>query len=197
MGNTCYQRTSDSKHLQIKDSKQGHSKLLGRITVIVFNVSFQIFIIFQFFSKIHGATPLAGHHSTHQIWACAQLFGTLIYYICKISSIFWWQYLKQNFQNTIFFLHLLKSVNNKHTLFELVSSRSVHQHPPRERLHSERETWLSTMKRTSASNKMLSQSKNTKKIQKKLAKLKTWKGGLGNRERPGGLKTRKGGPGKN
>jgi len=39
--------------------------------------------------------------------------------------------------------------------------------------------------------------KYKKKIIKKLAKLKTWKGGLGNRERPGGLKTRKGGPGKN
>jgi len=36
-----------------------------------------------------------------------------------------------------------------------------------------------------------------KKKSKKLAKLKTWKGDLGNRERPGGLKTRKGGPGKN
>jgi len=37
--------------------------------------------------------------------------------------------------------------------------------------------------------------KNQKK--RKLAKSKTWKGDLGNRERPGGLKTRKGGPGKN
>jgi len=36
-----------------------------------------------------------------------------------------------------------------------------------------------------------------KKIQKELTKLKTWKGDLGNRERLGGLKTRKGGPGKN
>ena len=36
-----------------------------------------------------------------------------------------------------------------------------------------------------------------KKSIKKLAKSKTWKGDLGNRERPGGLKTRKGGPGKN
>ena len=40
--------------------------------------------------------------------------------------------------------------------------------------------------------------KKSKKIKKrKLAKSKTWKGDLGNRERPGGLKTRKGGPGKN
>jgi len=38
--------------------------------------------------------------------------------------------------------------------------------------------------------------KKIKKI-KKLAKLKTWKGDLGNRERPGGPKTRKGGPCKN
>ena len=43
---------------------------------------------------------------------------------------------------------------------------------------------------------------NTKIIVKKkrkkreLAKSKTWKGGLGKNERPGGLKTRKGGPGK-
>ena len=32
---------------------------------------------------------------------------------------------------------------------------------------------------------------------KELAKLKTWKGSLSNRERPDGLKTWKGGPGKN
>jgi len=38
--------------------------------------------------------------------------------------------------------------------------------------------------------------KNQKKI-KKLAKWKTWKGDLGKNERPGGSKTRKGGPGKN
>ena len=35
------------------------------------------------------------------------------------------------------------------------------------------------------------------KYKKELAKLRTWKGGLGNRERPGELKTRKDGPGKN
>jgi len=52
------------------------------------------------------------------------------------------------------------------------------------------------MERTSALSKMQSQPKNKKNISKELAKLKTWKGGLGNRERPGGLKTRKGGPGK-
>lgn len=89
----------------------------------------------------------------------------------------------------------MKSVNNKHILFELMSRWSVRQHSPREQLHSGREAGLSTMERTSALSKILSQSKNTKKS--KLAKLKTWKGSLGKNERPGGLKTQKGGPGKN
>ncbi|AES97538.1 hypothetical protein MTR_5g055770 [Medicago truncatula] len=43
--------TFDSKHLQIKDSEQGHSKLLGRITVIVFNVPSHTFTIFQIFQR--------------------------------------------------------------------------------------------------------------------------------------------------
>jgi len=121
------------------------------------------------------------------------------YSICKISSIFdgnTWSKFFFKIQN--FFVHLLKSVNNKHTLFKLMSRRNVHHHPSRERLHSGGETWLSIVERTSASSKMQSQSKNTKKkCKKELANLKTWKGGLGNRERPGGLKTRKGCPGKN
>jgi len=116
-----------------------------------------IFTIFQNFQKIRRVTPLAGYHSIHQIWACAHLFGTLIYSICIISFYFLRQYLKQIFfQNTKLFYIFWKNVNNKHTLFELVSSWSVHQHPPRERLHSGRETWLSTMERTSALSKMQS-----------------------------------------
>jgi len=39
--------------------------------------------------------------------------------------------------------------------------------------------------------------KNQRKSSKGLAKLRTWKGDLGNRERPDGLKTRKGGSSKN
>jgi hypothetical protein len=54
LGASSYQKTSDSKHLQIKDSEQGHSKLLGRITVIVFNVPSHIFTIFQIFQRSVG-----------------------------------------------------------------------------------------------------------------------------------------------
>jgi hypothetical protein len=41
--------------------------LLGSITVIVFNVPPHYIYHFPNFSKIYGATPLAGHHSIHQI----------------------------------------------------------------------------------------------------------------------------------
>ena len=44
---------------------------------------------------------------------------------------------------------------------------------------------------------MIQKYKKEKIKKRKLAKSKTWKGDLGNRERLGGLKTRKGGPGKN
>jgi len=54
-----------------------------------------IVTIFQIFSKIRGTTPLAGYHPIHQIWACANLFGTLIYSAYKNFFYFWWQYLKQ------------------------------------------------------------------------------------------------------
>ena len=82
-----------------KTQNRGNSKLLGRITVIVFNVpSPYIYHFSKLLKKICGATPFAGNHSIHQIWACANLFGTLIYSTYKISSIFFlWQYLKQKF----------------------------------------------------------------------------------------------------
>ncbi|KEH15622.1 transmembrane protein, putative [Medicago truncatula] len=56
----------------------------------------------------------------------------------------------------LFFYIFLKSVNNKHILFELVSRWSIHRHPSRERLYSERETWLSIVERTSVLSKMQS-----------------------------------------
>ena len=62
----------------------------------------------------------------------------------------------KNFQNTKTFLHLLKSVNDKHTFFEFMSSGSAHPHSPRERLHSGKETGLGTVERISALSKMQS-----------------------------------------
>ena len=179
---------------------RGNSKLLGRITVIVFNVPFPLHLPFSKIFKKKSVEPRHWQVTIQFIkFEHVPIYLELSFILfCIISSIFDGNIWSKNFQNTkTFFLHLLKSVNNKHTFFELTSSWSVHPHSPRERLHSGRETWLGTVERTSALSKMQSWSRNTKRKIKKLAKLKAWKGDLGNRERPGGLKTRKGSPGKN
>jgi len=75
-----------------------------------------IFTIFQKNSKIRGAMPLAGHHSINQIWACAHLFGTLIYSICKISSIFYGNTWSKIFQNTKLLFYILWKVWTTNTL---------------------------------------------------------------------------------
>jgi len=154
-----------------------------------------IITIFQTFKDSWNHTLGRSPLNTSNLSLCPFIWNSHLFYLQNFFY-FWWQYLKQKF--TKVFLHLLKSVNDKHTLFELMSRWNTHQCPPWERLHSGRETWLSVMERISASSKMQSQSKNTKKkVQKELVKLKTWKGDLGKNERPGELKTRKGGPGKN
>jgi len=111
-----------------KTRNRGNSKLLGRIAVVVFNVSFPYTYHFpKNFKKICGATLLAGYHPIHPVWVCAHLFGTLTHSICMISSVFYGNTWSENFQNTKPFLHSLKSVNNKHTFFELMSIWSIHQ----------------------------------------------------------------------
>jgi len=133
----------------------GNSKLLGRITVILFNVLPHIFTIFQIFQR--SVEPCPWHATTQLIkFELVPIYLELSFILFAKFLLFFMAILEaKKFQNTTF-LHLLKSVNNKHTLFELMSRRNVHQHPPRERLHFGRETWLSTMERTSALRKMQS-----------------------------------------
>ena len=103
-GASSYQKTSDSKHLQIKDSEQGKFKVVRENSGYMCSMYLpHITYHFSNFSKIHGATPLAGHHSIHQIWSYAHLFGTLIYSICIVSSIFYGNTWSENFQNTKLF----------------------------------------------------------------------------------------------
>ena len=135
---------------------RGNSKLLGRIMVIVFNVPFPYIYHSPKFSKnpwSHAIGRLPPNSSNLSL--CPFIWNSHLFYL-RDFFYFWWQYLKQNFQKDKIFLHSLESVNNKHTFFELTSSWSVHQPPIRERLHSGRETWLSTMERTSALSKMQS-----------------------------------------
>jgi len=182
-----------------KTRNWGNSKLLGRIAVTMFNEPFPYIYHFSiFFAK--SMEPCHWRVTTPFIkFEPVPIYLELRFILFAKFLLFSMTIIeaKKKIQNTKLFLHLLKSVNNKHTLFELLSRRNVHQHLPRKRLHSRKETWQNTMERTSTSSKMQSRHQNTKKIQKELAKMKIWKGGLGNRERPSGLKTWKGGPGKN
>jgi len=128
LGASNYQKTFDSKHLQIKDSEQGQFKVVRENSSCCVQCIFPIYLPFsKKIQKICGATLLAGYHPIHPVWACAHLFGTLIHSICMISSVFYGNTWGENFQNTKPFLHSLKSVNNKHTFFELMSIWSVHQ----------------------------------------------------------------------
>jgi len=147
-----------------------------------------------------GATPLAGYHPIHQVWACAHLFGTLIYSICIIFSIFDGNTWSKNFQNTKL-LYIFWKVWTTNT--PSLNSRvvwSVHQHPPRERLHPEERNIVEHYGEDLCFEQdavIIQKYKKKNQKSKRLAELKTWKGDLGNRECLGGLKTRKGGPGKN
>jgi len=150
-GASSRQKTSDSKHLQSKHPELGQFKVVKENNGYFVRCTFPYVYHFSKFSKICGAVPFVGQPlNLSNLSLCPFIWNSHFY--LQNFFYFWRQYLKQKFSKyKNFFLHLLKNVNNKHTLFELVSRWSVHQHPPRERLHSGRETWLGTMERTSAS----------------------------------------------
>jgi len=103
LGASSYQKTSDSKHLQIKDSEHGHSKLLGRITVIVFNVPFPYNYHFPNFfndpwSHTIGRPPL----NSSNLSPCPFIWNSHLFYLQNFFY-FWWQCLKQKFSKYKFF----------------------------------------------------------------------------------------------
>jgi len=201
---SSHQKISDSKHLHIKDSEQGQFKVIMKNNGYCVQCTPPLYIPFS--KKFQRSVEPRHWQVTTQFikFESVPIYLELLFFLFAKFLLFLMAILKAKIFKIQNFLHLLKSVNNKYTLFELVSRWSVHQHPSRERLHSGRETWLSTLERTSALSKMQSHSKNIyikkqkQKIYKKeLTNLKTWKGGLVNRERLGGLKTPKDGQGKN
>jgi len=113
-----------------KTQNWGNSKLLGRIVLRCSMYPSHIFTIFQIFqnlwSRAIGGSPL----NSSNLSLCPFIWNSHLFYL-QISSFLWWQYLKQIFSKKYkTFLHLLKSVNNKHTLFELMSRWNIHQRPP-------------------------------------------------------------------
>ena len=144
---------------------KGNSKLLGKITVICVQCTLPIYLPFSKIFKdpwSHAIGRLPPNSSNLSL--CPFIWNSHLFYLHNFF-LFLMAILEANFffQNTKLFYILLKSVNNKHIFFELMSSWSVHQHSPWERLHSGKETWLSTMERTCALSKMQSWSRNTKK----------------------------------
>jgi len=100
----------------------GNSKLLGRITVILFNVPPHIFTIFQIFQRSVESCPW---QATTQVikFEPVPIYLELSFILFANFLLFLMAILKaKNFKiQNFFFLHLLKSVNNKRALFELVS----------------------------------------------------------------------------
>ena len=103
----------------MKDPEQGQFKVVRENSGYSVQCTLPIYLPFSnFFFKVCGAAPLAGHHSINQIWACAHLFGTLTYPICK-------------------FLHFLMAIleaknsqKNKKTFFTSFEKCEQQTHPP-------------------------------------------------------------------
>jgi len=158
--------TSDLKCPQIEDSEQGQFKVVRENSGYGVQCTLPIYLpfskIFQnLWSHAIGRSPL----NLSNLSLCPFIWNSHLFCL-QNSSVFdgnTWSKNSQKIQN---FFTSLKSVNNKHTLFELMSRWNIHQHPPRERLRSGRETWLSVMEKASALGKMQSQSKDTKKNKK-------------------------------
>ena len=144
-----------------KTRNRGNSKLLGRITVIVFNVPSPYIYHFPKLLKKKSVEP---RH--WQVTTQFTKFEPVPIYL-ELSFILHTKFLffdgntwSKNFQNTKTFFTSFEKVwtTNTHSLNSWVIG-SVHPHPPRERLHSGRETWLGTVERTSALSKMQSYKK--------------------------------------
>ena len=157
------------KSKQIKDPKLGQFKVVRENSGYGVQCTLPIYLPFSNFSKSVGPRPwrvttLSIFFEPVSIYLELSLilFATFLQFLMAILEA------KKKFSKKIYktFLRLLKSVNNKHTLLELMSRRNVHHHPPQERLHSGRETWLSVTEKASALSKMQSPSKKNKKKQK-------------------------------
>jgi len=146
LGASSYQKTSDSKHVQIKDSKQGQFKVVRENNGYRVQCTFPIYLPFS--KKIRRSVEPCHRQVTTQFikFELVPIYLEFSFILFAWFLLFLMAILEAKiFKIQNFFLHLLKSVNNKHAFSELMSSWRVHQHPIQERLHSWREMWLSTM----------------------------------------------------
>jgi len=122
-GISSYQRTSISKHLQIKDSEQGQFKVVRENNDYCVQCTFPYYL--QFSKKFQRSVEPYHWQATTQFikFEPVPIYLELSFILFAKFLLFLMAILKAKiFKNIKIFLHLLKNVNNKHTLFKLVSS---------------------------------------------------------------------------
>jgi len=104
-----------------KTRNRGNSKLLGRITVIVFNVPSPYIC---HFSKKNSWSHAIGRlpPNSSNLSMCPFIWNSHLFYIQNFFYFLMAILEAKIFKIQKLFLHLLKSVNNKHTFFEFMSS---------------------------------------------------------------------------
>jgi len=100
LGASSYQKTSDSKHPQMKDSEQGQFKVVRENNGYCVQCTFPIYLPFSKIFKdpwSHAIGRLPPNSSNLSL--CPFILNSHLFYLHDFFY-FWWQYLKQNFQNT-------------------------------------------------------------------------------------------------
>jgi len=95
-----YQKTSDSKHPQIKDSEHGQFKVVRENSGYCVQCTFPIYLPFSKIFKnpwSHAIGRLPPNSSNLSL--CPFIWNSHLFYLHNFFC-FLWQYLKQNFQNT-------------------------------------------------------------------------------------------------
>ena len=118
LGASTGQKTPDLKHLQLKDSKQGQFKVVRENSGYCVQCTVPIYLPFSKnfkdpWSRAIGRLPPNSSNSS----MCLFIWNSHLFYLHKFFC-FWWQYLKQNLQNTkTFFTSFEKCEQQTHLLW--------------------------------------------------------------------------------
>jgi len=118
LGASNYQKTSDSKHPQIKDSEQGQFKVVRENNGYCVQCTFPIYLPFSKIFKnpwSHAIGRLPPNSSNLSL--CPFIWNSHLFYLHDFFY-FWWQYLKQKFSKyKTFFTFFEKCEQQIHLLW--------------------------------------------------------------------------------
>ena len=118
LGASSYQKISDSKRLQIKDSEQGQFKVVRENNGYCVQCTFPLYLPFsKNFQR--SVEPCHWQVTTQFIqFEHVPIYLELSFILfAGFLLFFWWQYLKQNFQNTNLFTFFEKCEQQTHLLW--------------------------------------------------------------------------------